>query len=251
MKKDLADYLIRIGDSNIILGQQLCQWCGHGPMLEEDIALSNIALDCFGQGSLWLQYACILGGGKTTPDELVYWRDDRGFKNYLITELPRGDFAFTIARQFLFDVFLFHLYEALVNTSSDSEVRAIAQKGIKEVAYHLRHSREWMIRLGNGTEESNQRLQEAVNTLFPYVPELYKTFDKDEALAAKGLIVLSTDFEAKSQQMIEEIISRSSITCPEVVYPQLGGPEGFHTEHLGHILAEMQSLARAHPGATW
>lgn len=247
----LVSYLLRLGDSSIVLGQQLCKWCAAAPMLEEDIALTNIALDCFGQGNLWLEYACELEGDNRTPDTLVYWRSDREYKNYLLTEAPNGDFACTIARQFFIDVYLYHLYEALEKHSSDERIQAIAGKSRKEVAYHLRHARSWMIRLGDGTEESHRRLSEAVNQLAPYLGELYMTHGDDAVLADNGLIVSPERIQDSCELMMQEVCAEAGITIPEVPVPKTGGPEGIHTEHLGYILAEMQSLTRAHPGAEW
>lgn len=183
----LFEYCLRAGDSSLVLGHRLSEWCGHGPILEEDIAMTNIALDLVGQARNWLTYAAELEGKGRTEDDLAFLRDSMKFRNALLTEQPNGDFAMTIVRQYLYAVFSYLLYRELSN-SKDATIAAIAQKSIKEVTYHVRHSAEWVLRLGDGTEESHRRIQDAVNALWMYTDDLFETTAEDQALAQQGFV---------------------------------------------------------------
>lgn len=247
----LFEYCLRIGDTSLILGQRLSEWCGHGPILEEDIAMSNIALDYIGQSRIIYSYAGQIEGKGRSEDDLAYLRDARQFRNLLITEQPNGDFACTMARQYLMSVYLFHLYSSLTS-SSDESISAFAQKSIKEVAYHLRHSADWMLRLGEGTEESHKRLQEAVNNLWFFVDDLFDSDEVDAELLGSGIAADMKKIRASWEQDVKKLLSEATIQIPSVnSFTRVGSRKGNHTEHLGYILAEMQFLPRAYPGAKW
>lgn len=244
------EYLLRLGDDRLVLGHRLSEWCGHGPILEEDIALTNIALDLIGQANLLLQRAGAVEGKGRDQDALAYLRDVIEFRNALIVELPNGDFAFTIVRQFLFSVYAAHQWEALT-TSKDADLAGIAAKALKESRYHVRHSADWMLRLGDGTDESHARAQNALNELWRYTGELFATDDVERALAANGLAVDSSSLQAAWQRDVRDVLTRATLPLPQAGYAQVGGRTGKHTEHLGHMLAEMQILPRSYPGAKW
>lgn len=247
----LFEYCLRIGDTSLILGQRLSEWCGHGPILEEDIAISNIALDYIGQSRIIYSYAGQIEGKGRSEDDLAYLRDARQFRNLLITEQPNGDFACTMARQYLMSVYLFHLYSALTS-SSDESISAFAQKSIKEVAYHLRHSADWMLRLGDGTEESHKRLQEAVNNLWFFVDDLFDADEVDADLLSDGIAADMKKVRDSWEQDVKTLFTEATIQIPSVnSFTRVGSRKGNHTEHLGYILAEMQFLPRAYPGAKW
>ena len=244
--------LLRMGDSTLILSHRLSEWCGHGPILEQDIALTNIALDLIGQSRMWLSLAGQQMNPEQSEDDLAFKRDVGGFHNALLTELPNEDFGYTIVRQFLFDVWHFHVLDWCCKHTSNSDIRAIAQKGIKEVAYHKRFSSEWMIRLGDGTEESHQRMQNALNARWNYRGELTTPdlIDGDSSKAGyfPDLATLKPKIEAEYQQ----IISRSTLSIPESTWAHQGGKSAKqHTEHLGFILTDMQYVQRAYPGLNW
>ncbi|MFK8103216.1 MAG: 1,2-phenylacetyl-CoA epoxidase subunit PaaC [Saprospiraceae bacterium] len=250
IQKALFDYTLRLGDNALILGHRLSEWCGRGPILEQDIAMTNIALDLIGQARSLLQYAGEIEGKGRTEDDLAFLRDISAYRNVLLVEQPNEDFAFTMVRQFFYDNYSFHFYTALLK-STDKTLAAIAEKSLKEVRYHLRYSSEWMIRLGDGTEESNQKMQKALNQMWMYQGELLTMNETDRALAAEGIGVdleaLKPAFDAK----LAEILTEATLEMPTGTWMQKGGKEGKHSEHLGFILAEMQYLQRAHPGATW
>ncbi|MFN9595632.1 MAG: 1,2-phenylacetyl-CoA epoxidase subunit PaaC [Bacteroidota bacterium] len=247
----LFEYCLRMGDTSLILGQRLSEWCGHGPILEEDIAMSNIALDYIGQSRIIYSYAGQVEGKGRSEDELAYLRDARQYRNLLLTEQPNGDFACTLARQYLMSVYLFHLYSELTS-STDEAIRAFAQKSIKEVAYHLRHSADWMLRLGDGTEESHQRLQDAVNKLWYFVDDLFDADEVDADLLSGGIAADMKKVRASWEQDVKTLFSEATIQIPSVnSFTRVGSRKGNHTEHLGYILAEMQFLPRAYPGAKW
>lgn len=250
MKGDLFEYLLRLGDDRLVLGHRLSEWCGHAPILEEDIALANIALDLIGQANLLLTMAGKAEGAGRDADALAYLRDSLDFRNAQIVELPNGDFAVTIARQFLFSVYAMLQAEGL-RTSADKELAGIAEKMYKESRYHVRHSGEWMLKLGDGTDESHQRLQTAVNELWRYTGELFLTDDVEQRLAKQKLAIQSTSLEPPWRHQVKDVFERSGIKEPETKWMQRGGRSGQHTEHLGHMLAEMQVLQRQHPGAEW
>ncbi|HLG06156.1 MAG TPA: 1,2-phenylacetyl-CoA epoxidase subunit PaaC [Gemmatimonadales bacterium] len=250
MTSPLFEYLLRLGDDRLVLGHRLSEWCGHGPILEEDIAITNLALDLIGHATMLLRLAGEVEGQGRDEDGLAYWRDEREFRNLQLCELPRGDFGFTVVRQFLFDSWSWHLLEALTR-SSHSELAAIAAKAHKETRYHLRHSSEWMLRLGDGTEESHRRAQDALDELWPYTGEFTDPDEVDRALHAEGV---APDLSALAEPwavMARDVIARATLTVPTGPTVMGGGRVGRHTEHLGHLLAEMQIVARSHPGAKW
>lgn len=244
------DYLLRLGDNALILGQRLSEWCGHGPVLEQDIAITNIALDLMGQARSWLAYAGQVEGQGRDEDALAFLRDTHQYRNLLLVEHPNEDFAYTIVRQFLFDSFNYYLHEGLVR-SHDAEVAAIAARSIKEITYHLRYSSEWMIRLGDGTAVSHQKMQRALDDLWPLAEEALLPDAIDAAAHAAGV---GTDLAA-IRPLVEAkraaIIAEATLVLPTGGYPRQGGKQGVHSEALGHLLAELQWLQRAYPGAEW
>jgi ring-1,2-phenylacetyl-CoA epoxidase subunit PaaC len=246
----LFEYLLRLGDDRLVLGHRLSEWCGHGPFLEEDIAITNISLDLIGQATLLLKRAGEVEGAGRDQDALAFFRDSIGYRNALITELPRGDFAFTTVRQFLFSVYSLHLWDALAS-SKDGDLAGIAAKATKEARYHVRHSTEWMLRLGDGTEESHNRAQASLNDLWRFTGELFESDDVEQSLAAEGIAADSARLSAPWRTTIDEVVRRATLVIPADAYQQTGGRRGRHTEQLGYLLAEMQSVPRAHPGATW
>lgn len=247
---DTVEYLLRLADDRLVLGHRLSEWCGHAPILEEDIALANIALDLVGQANLLLTQAAAAENAGRDADALAFLRDAIDYRNLLLVELPKGDFAFTIARQFFFSAFAMLQSEAL-QRSTDENVAGIAAKMLKEFRYHVRHSGEWMLRLGGGTDESHRRLQDAVDELWRYTGELFLADDLDRRVAAAGFGVEPSTLEGRWRETVGEILRRAGITAPAVTWMQRGGRVGKHTEHLGHMLAEMQVLQRQHPGAAW
>jgi ring-1,2-phenylacetyl-CoA epoxidase subunit PaaC len=247
---DLFEYLLRLGDDRLVLGHRLSEWCGHAPILEEDIALANIALDLIGQASLYLHLAGEVEGKGRTEDALAYFREAIEFRNLLIVELPNGDFAFTILRQFLFDAFSFHLLQQL-EKGAHAELSGITAKGYKEVTYHLRHSSEWVQRLGDGTDESHTRAQRALDELWRFTGEMFETDEVDERLVAGGIAADVKAMEPKWRAMVSDVLSRATLKIPENAAMMTGGRRGRHTEYLGHMLSEMQIVARSHPGAEW
>jgi len=250
MNQSLIDYTLYLADNALIIGHRNSEWCGHGPVLEQDIAISNIALDFIGQARNFYQYAAELSGNNTTEDSLAFLRDVPEFKNLLITELPNGDWAQTTLRQFLFSTYQYFLYQQLQN-SADARLAAIAAKSLKEVTYHLRWSSEWVIRLGDGTEESKQRLINAVDEIWNFTGEMFLPADYETALLQDHMGVDLSMIHQQWKQKVEEVFAEATIFIPEKSWAQQGGKTGIHTEHLGYILAEMQFLQRAYPGAEW
>jgi len=234
----------------LILGQRLSEWCGHGPILEEDIALTNIALDLIGQATELYEYAAQVENKGRTADDLAFLRLEREYKNVLLVEQKNGDFGKTIVRQFLFDNFQLLNYTQLLN-SSDAQVAAIAEKSLKEVKYHLKHSSEWVIRLGDGTEESHQRVQESVDDLMRFVEELFFQNEVNELLQEDKLIGDCEDFKQQFYQNVNNVLTEATLTIPEIKYHQKGGRKGIHSEHMGFLLAEMQYMQRTYPGMQW
>ncbi len=249
-KKALFEYLQRLGDDLLILGHRLSEWCGHGPVLEEDVAMANMALDCIGQAEALLQLAGEVEGLGRDEDQLAYFRDEYEFRNLQMVEQPKGDFAFTMARQFLFDSHAWHLYSAL-KTSSFQPLADIAAKVHKEITYHLRHSRTWLHRLGNGTAESHQRMQAALDSLWRYTPELFYMNEVDQQLIAKGIVPDLESLRTPWLEMVAHEIRSASLTLPPDSIYMPRSRQGMHSEHLGFLLSQMQILARSHPGATW
>jgi len=246
----LFQYLLRLGDDRLVLGHRLSEWCGHGPILEEDIALANIALDLIGQATLFLKLAGETEGKGRTEDDLAYFRDATDYRNIQMVELPKGDYAFTIVRQFLFDVFSYHLLEKL-QTSSNSELAGIAAKGFKEVRYHVRHSSEWVVRLGDGTEESHDRAQKALNGLWRFSSEMFQPDAIDLEMAASGVGPDLASLKPQWDKVVRDVFDRATLVIPDEPPGMTGGRRGRHTEYLGHLLSEMQIVARSHPGAEW
>jgi ring-1,2-phenylacetyl-CoA epoxidase subunit PaaC len=246
----LFEYCLRLADDRLVLGHRLSEWCGHGPILEEDIALANIALDLVGQATLLLEQAGAAENAGRTADQLAYFRDAVEYRNALLAELPNGDFGVTIVRQFFFSVFGYLQMQALAQ-GGHPELAGIAAKAVKESRYHVRHCGEWVIRLGDGTEESHQRVQRAVDDLWRYTGELFLADDVERAMAQQGFGVDPSTLEAEWRRQVESVLQRATLTIPEVRWMQRGGRAGQHTEHLGHMLAEMQIVARSHPGASW
>ncbi|MEO8771960.1 MAG: 1,2-phenylacetyl-CoA epoxidase subunit PaaC [Ferruginibacter sp.] len=235
-------YVLHLADTTLILAQRNSEWCAHGPILEQDIAITNISLDLLGQARNFYQHAASLIGENATEDSLAYLRTEREFKNLLITELPNGDWAQTILRQFFFSVYQFEFYSQLLK-SGDSQLAAIAEKSLKEITYHIKWSSEWVIRLGDGTEESYDRMKKAIDFLWMYTGEFF--------IPASYEAVDSSTLKEKWFTKIKEVFDEAGLIVPENVFMQQGGKTGNHTEHLGYILAEMQSLQRTYPGAEW
>jgi ring-1,2-phenylacetyl-CoA epoxidase subunit PaaC len=245
----LFEYCIRTGDDLVVIGHRLSEWCGHAPILEEDIALANIALDCLGQGSYFLGVAAEMRGD-TTADRLAFFRETVDYRNCLLVEQPNGDFASTIVRQFFFDVYS-HLLNDRLRHSTYPPLAAIAQKAYKEAEYHVRHSGQWTLRLGDGTEESHLRSQRAVNDLWRFTGELFESDPIESSLSDAGVVPSSGSLRSEWMHRVIDTLSRAGLTTPLNSFMQSGGRRGRHTEHLGHMLAEMQIVARSHPEATW
>jgi ring-1,2-phenylacetyl-CoA epoxidase subunit PaaC len=246
----LFSYLLRLGDDRLVLGHRLSEWCGHGPILEEDIALANISLDLIGEATLLLKLAGQIEGKGRNEDALAYFRDAIDYRNALLVELPIGDFAVTIVRQLFFSVFSLLEMEAL-QRSANVDLAGIAAKAVKESRYHVRHSAQWVITLGDGTDESHARAQRAVDDLWRYTGEFFIADAVDRDVAASGLGVDPSTLAEPWRAQVEEVLRRATLNAPNVKFMQRGGREGRHTEHLGHMLAEMQIVARSHPEATW
>ncbi|UWR02322.1 phenylacetate-CoA oxygenase subunit PaaC [Ruegeria conchae] len=252
MTRDEAflQFLLRMGDNTLILGHRVSEWCGHAPVLEEDIALANTALDLIGQTQMWLGLAGQIDGGKSA-DDLAFLRDAWDFRNVLLVEVPNGDFGRTLMRQFLFDAWHSIMLGRLMK-SSDERVAAIAAKASKEVTYHLERSGDTVVGLGDGTEESHTRMQEALDYLWPYVGEMFASDDVDAEMVAAGIAPNPASLRAEYDALIMRVLSEATLTIPESRFAHKGGRDGrMHTEHLGHLLTQMQWLQRAYPGAAW
>lgn len=248
--KALFNYVLALGDDSLVLGQRLAEWCRNGPFLEEDLALSNVALDYIGRARLFYGYAAELEGRGRTEDDLAFLRDCREFRNFLITELPRGDFAFTMARQLLIDVFNMEFLQALMK-SADGTLAGIAAKAAKETRYHLRRSHDWTLRLGDGTKESHSRMQSALDELWGYTGELFEMNPEERQLAEAGIAVDRSSLRDPWLGEVDRILREATLERPTDDWSVGGGRDGFHTEHLGYLLAEMQFLQRAYPGLQW
>lgn len=249
-KTAASQYLLRAGDTCLILGQRLGEWCGHAPVLEEDIAMANIALDLIGQARALLTRAGELDGQSYDEDQLAFLRDERGYLNLTMAELPRGDFAFSVLRNTMVSTWLKLWWEQLA-TSSDSEVAAIAGKAVKEARYHQQHSGDWVVRLGDGTAESTRRMQTALDGLWRYVPEMFDTDAIDEAAHAAGVGPLWSTLEPTWQAEIALILGEAGLVVPAASAFRSEGKRGRHSEHMGFVLAEMQHLQRSFPGGVW
>lgn len=246
----LVEYLLRLGDDRLILGHRLSEWTGHGPILEEDIATANIALDLIGQAAQLLKLAGETEGQGRDEDALAYFRDGTQFRNCLLVELPKGDFGDTMVRQFLFDAYSVLLLDELTKCGHEA-IAAIAAKAVKEDKYHLRHSSEWVVRLGDGTEESHRRVQASLDRLWKYTGELFTADEIDGAVEQDGIRIDLGGIKSRWDAIVDDVLARATLTRPADGPMQKGGRHGRHTEHIGHLLATMQSVARAHPGATW
>lgn len=251
----LVEYLLRLGDNALILGQRHAEWCGHAPALEEEMGLLNVGLDLFGQARHWLGYAAELisaegSQGEVDADHLAFRRDAQDFRNLLLVEQPNDDFAVTLGRQFLFDAWHYHLLTGLVD-AKDPRVAEIAAKSLKEATYHLRRSAEWVRRLGDGTEESHARMQRAIEILWRFTGELTKFDAVDEAMREAGIAPDPEALTASWRATVEQVLDEATLARPPFdAWTYRGGKQGHHTEHLGFLLAEMQALPRAYPDAT-
>ncbi len=258
-------YVLRLADTALILGQRNAEWCGHGPILEEDIALSNMSLDLIGQARLLYTHAAelenTLTGTSRSEDDYAFFRAEREFANYTLAELPHvgplagtahadKDYAVTIVRNFLYSSLMLHVWSALMG-SSDAQLAAIAAKSIKETQYHVHHAREWLVRFGDGTDESHRRAQAALDYLIPYTREFFSDDSTEDAIAAAGIGPKTSELEAVWLEDVRAAMDEATLTLPEPVKHITTGKHGEHSEHMGFLLAEMQSLARQHPGASW
>ncbi len=251
----LIDYIIHLADDALILAQRNAEWCAHGPILEQDIAITNISLDLIGQARNFYQYAATLKADGSTEDSLAYLRDVREYKNCLLVEQPNGDWGQTILRQFFFSTYQYLLYEQLQQSNPDShrdeQLAAIAAKALKEVTYHLRWTSEWVIRLGDGTSESHGRMLKAINELWAYTGELFIPAEYESEAASNGFAVDVALLKNKWEEKVKEIFAEATLPYPERSFQQLGGKTGTHSEHMGFILADLQFMQRAYPGCEW
>ena len=249
-QKLLFKFLTRLGDNCLILGHRNSEWCGHSPILEEDIALANIALDFIGQARLWLDLAGEIEGKGRSADDLAYLRDSHEFGNFLLTEQPNGDFAQTLLRQLLFDAWHVYMLEGLTS-ANDDRIAAIAEKALKEAKYHIDRSISICTRMGDGTDESNRRMQDALNLLWPYANEIFMDDEVDQAMEDAGISSPSDQVKLKWNMLIDGFIDDANLIKPKDNYAQHGGKQGVHSEHMGFILSDMQFLQRAYPDAKW
>ncbi|MCT8338709.1 phenylacetate-CoA oxygenase subunit PaaC [Flavobacteriaceae bacterium TK19130] len=250
MNQNLYHYILTIADTNLILGQRLGELCGHGPSLETDIALTNISLDLIGQTRSYFQYAASLFDEEKTEDDIAFLRKEREYRNVLLVEQPNTHFGYVMARQFLFDVFHLMFLRELEN-SKDETLAAIAKKGIKEASYHRRFSSDWIKRLGDGTEESHTKIQEAVNNLWRYTNELFQMTEADVAMVKEGVGVNLEALKEPYYETVSEVLKEATLEVPERKYFQKGGKEGIHTEHMGYLLSDLQYMQRAFPDMKW
>jgi ring-1,2-phenylacetyl-CoA epoxidase subunit PaaC len=249
-KDAIKQYAIRLGDDAVVLGHRLSEWCSFGPFLEEDLALTNVALDFIGRARMFYTYAAELADDGSTEDTYAYSRDNREFTNLLIHELKNGDFAFTMARQYFIDAHSLAYMEAL-QESADETLAAIAAKAVKESRYHLRRSHDWMLRLGDGTEESHQRMQRAVDDLWGYLPEMFEMDALEQELADAGIGVDAAALSDDFQRTVRSTLAEATLEEPAGDWRVTGGRQGLHTEALGHMLSDMQFVQRAYPGLQW
>ncbi len=246
-----VNYLLRLGDNAMVLSQRLCELCGKGPALEEDMALSNVSLDLLGQTRMWYTYAAELEGAGRDEDKLAYLRDAHDYKNVLLVEQPNGNYAHTLVRQFFFDTWHYFLIGALTR-SSDPRIAEIAEKSLKEVTYHLRRSGDLIVRLGDGTDVSHQFTQTAVDELWMYTGEVFNYDAVDEAMVAEGVAPPAAMLREQWLSHVSDILGEATLAMPAAdAWMQKGGKQGRHSEHLGYLLAEMQFLQRAYPGSEW
>jgi ring-1,2-phenylacetyl-CoA epoxidase subunit PaaC len=252
MKKEEAiyQYCVRLGDNALIMGHRLSEICSRGPFLEEDLALTNFALDMIGRAQALLGYAAELKGGKETADSIAYRREERDYRNHLITELPNGDFANVVARLLYVSAYDYLLFKEL-EKSMDTTLSGIASKAVKESKYHFQHMSDWTIRLGDGTQESHSRIQKAFNRLYMYSGEMFEMDEVELLLLREGIAADTIPLKSEWEQTIANILAEATLGSPNAGFMQTGSRKGIHTEHLGHILCEMQYLQRTYPDASW
>jgi len=250
VKEALKIFALNHGDDALVLSHRITEWCGHGPELEEDIALSNVGLDLLGQAQSLLNYAGELGGEGKNADDLAYRRREREFTSLLLIEQPNGNYANTIARQFFYDTFHYYFLQGLKN-SQDEFLKGFAEKSIKEVAYHLRHSSKWVIIFGDGTDESHQKIQEAVEQIWKYTGEMFEVSEAYSTLQKANILPNLDEVKSNYQTKISEVLAEAKLKIPEGTFMSTGGRNGIHTENLGYMLTEMQYLVRTYPDANW
>ena len=246
----LFDFVLALGDDSMVLGQRLSEWCRNAPLLEEDLAIANVALDYIGRADLFYRYAAELEGSKRSADEIAFLRDSREYRNLLICELPVGDFACTTARQAMVDAFNRPYLERLAK-STDLRIAAIAAKAVKESRYHLKRSREWVMRLGDGTVESHERMQRAFDKLWGYGPEMFRMTEDENALLESGVSVDRAALRSDWEEQMTGLLNEATLAFPAQEWAITGGRDGVHTEFHGYLLAEMQYMQRAYPGLAW
>ncbi|MFD2562802.1 1,2-phenylacetyl-CoA epoxidase subunit PaaC [Aquimarina rubra] len=249
-KENLIHYIYGIADNALILGQRLSELCGHGPNLETDIACTNMALDLLGQTRSYYQYAAQLSGENVTEDDIAFLRTERQYKNVLLVEQPNNHFGYVITRQFFYDVFHLLLLQELQN-STDITLSAIAKKAIKEVSYHQRFSSDWIKRLGDGTEESHQKVQEAVNDLWKFTDELFQLTEDDKKAVELGAGVDVSLLKEKYYQIVNDVLEEATLSVPELKWFRKGGKDGIHSEHMGYLLSDLQYMQRTYPNMKW
>lgn len=249
-RDQLLTFVLRLADDNLVLGHRLSEWCGHAPMLEEDLAMPNMALDLIGQARSLYQYAAEIEGKGRGEDDLAYLRREREYLNCLLVERPNGDFAHTMLRQFWFAAYLHPLWEATTR-STDESLAGIAGKAVKEVAYHIRHAGEWVVRLGDGTEESAVRMKAAVEALSPYLDEIFESDDITDSMAEAGIAPDPASLRPAFDRVVLPVFAEAMLEMPPTQWPQTGGRQGRHGEHMGFLLAELQHMQRTYPGANW
>ncbi len=249
-REKFLEFLLRLADDHLILGHLLSEWCGHAPMLEEDLAMPNMALDLIGQARALYTYAAEVEGEGRTEDDFAYLRREREYRNCLLAERPNGDFAHTMLRQLYFAAFMEPMWRAMTS-SSDKTLAGIAAKAVKEVAYHIRHAGEWVVRLGDGTEESARRMKMAAEELAPYVGELFETDEVTEAMTEAGIAPDPASLRPEFDRTIGAIFAEAGLEVPAPPWVQSGGRQGRHGEHMGYLLAELQYMQRTYPGAMW
>jgi ring-1,2-phenylacetyl-CoA epoxidase subunit PaaC len=246
----LYKYCVRIADTSLILAQRMCEWCGHGPVLEEDIAMSNMGLDLIGQARGFYSYAAKLEGKGRTEDDIAYFRNEREFLNRCLVEQPNTDFGYSMMRSFLHGCLSYLQFRALIK-SKDETIAGLSEKALKEMTYHVRHASEWIIRLGDGTDVSHEKVKEALENLWQFTDELFEMDDVDQTLIKSGIACDLSLLRAEWDQMVNEVLAKAKLERPVGGYQSKGGFNGAHTEHLGHLLSEMQFLPRAYPDAIW
>lgn len=246
----LGNYILHLADNQLILGQRLAEWCGHGPVLEEDIALSNFALDNIGQATLLYKRVAEIEGAGKSEDDYAFLRSEREYFNFLAMELPNGDYAFTIARQYLFAEF-YALYLSELTKSKDTFLAEYAVKSLKEVKYHVQHARDWVLRMGDGTEESHHRIQQAVNHIWNFTGEWFMDFETDLELMRSGVVPTNSKLLPEWQNAVQKTCIEATVVMPVSGWMHSGGRNGKHTEYMGHLLTPMQYLQRAYPNSKW